>query len=183
MEVKMAIKNVKPKWTANQVKEHIKTIQKVVELQKTEFKSEHFTAVTPEEVAAKLKRVNSPMIVSQGWSDTVAGGTFNYNIGLYNPDPNTVIWLFVHVWVGAGNADPVTGTFLNNIDTRFPNLTLPKFAGLNMAAGASASLNFSIKVPAVADKTNYIGNSCLMRFVWHDTGTYLDRGVFVFGVS
>jgi len=123
------------------------------------------------------------MIVSQGWNSTSPGGSVNYNLGIYNPDPTNAIWLFAHVWVGSGNVDPVTGTFLSNIDTRFPQLTEPKFDGLKLAAGASATLCFTLNVPSTAQKTNYLGNSCLMAFTWHDVGTYLDRGIFVFAVS
>ena len=61
---------------------------------------------------------------------------------------------------GSGNVDPVTGTFLSNVDERFPRLTQPAFDGLSLAPGASATLSFSIKVPASAEKTNYLANSC-----------------------
>ena len=91
--------------------------------------------------------------------------------------------LFAHVWIGSGNVDPVVGTFLSNVDPRFPRLTEPPVFGLTLAPGASAHLTFTIKVPATAEKTNYIGNSCLMQFNWHDTGKYLDRGVIVFAVT
>ncbi len=179
----MAAKNKQRKWTAGQIKEHIQRIQKAIENQKRESKGEHFTAVTPEEIEKKLKRVKSPMIVSQGWNSATPGGTVNYNLGIYNPDPTQVIWLFAHVWVGSGNVDPTVGTFLLNVDTRFPRLTQPTFSGLTLAAGASATLSFALKVPSTVEKTNYPGNSCLMRFNWHDVGTYLDRGIFVFAVS
>ena len=179
----MPSKTKTPKWTAAQVKEHIQRIGKVVEKQKQENKGEHFTAITPEEIEKKLKRVNSPIIVSQGWSSTTPGGTFNYSLGIYNPDPTQATSLFAHVWVGSGNVDPNVGTFLLNVDTRFPRLTLPKVFGLSLAPGASATLNFSIKVPTSVEKTNYLGNSCLMQFNWHDVGTYLDRGIFVFEVA
>ena len=171
------------RWTADQIKGHIKSIQKVIEMQKREYKSEHFTSVTAEEIEKKLKRVKSPMIVSQGWNSTTPGGTVNYNLGIYNPDPTQAIWLFAHVWVGSGNVDPTVGTFLLNVDTRFPHLTQPTFAGLTLASGASATLSFVLKVPSTVEKTNYLGNSCLMQFNWHDIGTYLDRGIFVFAVS
>lgn len=170
------------RFTAAQIQTHIQNIQKAVEKQRREGRSEHFTAVTPEEIATKLKRVNSPIIVSQGWSSTTPGGSFVYALGLFNPDPTQTVWLFAHVWVGSGNVDPVVGTFLSNVDARFPRLTEPKFAGLTLAPGA-ATLTFTIKVPATVEKTNYLGNSCLMRFNWHDVGTYLDRGVFVFAVT
>ena len=176
-------KSTKSKFTAAKVKEHVAAIKKAVDKHKRESRSESFTAVTPEEIETKLKRVNSPMIVSQSWGSTTPGGTFNYTVGIYNPDPAQAIWLFAHVWVGSGNVDPVVGTFLSNVDARFPRLTEPKFAGLSIPAGGSAQLTFSIKVPAGVEKSNYIGNSALMRFNWHDVGTYLDRGVFVFNVA
>lgn len=173
----------KRKWTAAQVKAQIQKIQQVIEKHKRENKEEYFTSITPEEIEKKLKRVKSPMIVSQGWGNTTPGGTVNYNLGIHNPDPTQAIWLFAHVWVGSGNVDPTVGTFLLNVDTRFPRLTQPTFSGLTLAAGASATLSFALNVPSAVEKTNYLGNSCLMRFNWHDVGTYLDRGIFVFAVS
>jgi hypothetical protein len=179
----MTSKSKQPKWTAGQIKEHIGNIQKATEKHKRENEGEHFTAVTPDEIERKLKRVNSPMIVSQGWGGTTPGGTFGYSLGIYNPDPTQAVSLFAHVWVGSGNVDPTTGTFLSNVDTRFPRLTEPVFFGLTLAAHASATLNFTIKVPSTVEKTQYLGNSCLMQFNWHDVGMYLDRSVFVFTVS
>jgi len=179
----MVAKSEKKKWTAAQIKQHIQRIQRAVEKQKRENKGDHFTAVTPEQIEKKFKRVNSPMIVSQGWNSSTPGGTINYNLGLYNPDPTTAIWLFAHVWVGSGNIDPTVGTFLQNVDSRFPRLTEPGFDGLVLPAGASATLSFALKVPPGVETTNYLGNSCLMQFNWHDLGLYLDRGVFVFAVS
>jgi hypothetical protein len=173
----------KPKFTPAQIKEHAKKIRNATERQKREEQDEHFTSVTEDEVERKLKRANSPMIVSQGWNSTTPGGTVNYNLGVYNPDPTQAIWLFAHVWVGSGNVDPTVGTFLLNVDTRFPRLTQPAFAGLSLASGVFATLSFSLKVPNSVERTNYIGDSCLMRFNWHDVGQYLDRGVFVFAVT
>ncbi len=174
---------VSKKGAAAQLKEQIQRVQAVIEQHKRENKGEHFTGLTPEETEKKLKRVNSPMIVSQGWNSTTPGGTVNYNLGLFNPDPTQAIWLFAHVWVGSGNVDPVVGTFLLNVDTRFPRLTQPPFFGLSLAPNASATLSYALKVPATIEKTNYLGNSCLMQFNWHDVGLYLDRGIFVFAVT
>lgn len=183
----MATNKATSKWTPDQIKEHTKKILEVIEQQKKLVKKgEGFTAVTAEDIERKLQRTNSPMIVSQSGSwtgSTPRGGTFTYNLGLYNPDPTQAVWLFTHVWVGSGNVDPTVGTFLLNVDTRFPRLTLPGFAGLTLAPGASTVLNFTMSVPSTVDRTNYIGNSCLMQFNWHDVGTYLDRGVFVFTVT
>lgn len=179
----MVNKPKQKKWTAAQIKAHIKKIKQVVEAQKSENKGEHFIAVTPEEIEKKLKRTNSPMIVSEGWSNTTAGGTLNYTLGIYNPDPVQATGLIAHVWIGSGNVDPTVGTFLLNVDTRFPRLTEPATFGLTLAAGASATLAFALTVPATIEKTNYLGNSCLMQFNWLDVGTYLDRSVFVFAIT
>lgn len=173
----------KKKFTAEQTKAHIKNIKKVIEKQKQENEEENFTAVTPEEIEEKLRRVTSPMIVSQGWGSATLGGTINYNLGIYNPDLTQATWLFAHVWVGLGNVDQTIGTFLLNVDTRFPRLTQPNFSGLTLEPNASATLNFALKIPMEVEQTNYLGNSCLMQFNWHDVGTYLDRGIFVFAVS
>jgi hypothetical protein len=171
------------KLTAAQIKEQTKKVRAAIAKHKRENKEENFTSLSDEEVVAKLKRVKSPMIVSQGWGGTTPGGTFNYSIGLLNPDPIAASSLYVHVWVGSGNADPTVGTFLLNVDPRFPRLTQPAAFGVTLpASGGSTTLNFSIKVPATAEKSNYIGNSCLMRLSYHDIGQYLDRGCFPFSV-
>ena len=47
----------------------------------------------------------------------------NYNLGIWNPDPVQATSLFAHVWVGSGNIDPTVGTFLLNVDQRFPRRT------------------------------------------------------------
>ena len=179
----MAIRRRKVALSGVKTKEKIKKIQMAVDRAKKENKEKHFTSLTPKEIEKKLKRVKSPMIYFQSWGSTTPGGSFNYNLGIYNPDPNQEIWMFAHVWVGSGNVDPVEGTFLNNVDTRFPRLTLPDFAGLTLAPGASTTLSFTINVPSTVETTNYLGNSCLMRFNWHDVGDYLDRSVFVFDVT
>ena len=175
--------SAKPKFTSSQIKEQQKRIQAEIDKQKRNKKQDHFTSITPEEIEKKLKRVNSPIIVSQGWNSTNPGGTVNYNLGIWNPDPTQAIWLFAHVWVGSGNVDPTPGTFLLNVDPRFPRLTEPAFDGLTIASNASATLSFALKVPNTVEKTNYLGNSCLIGVDWHDVGRYLDRGVFVFAVN
>lgn len=175
---------VESKFTPAEVKKHTARILELTEeLKKNKKKDESITTITAEEIAAKFKRVNSPMIVGQGWSSAAApGGTINYSVTIYNPDPTTAIWTFAHVWVGSGNVDPVTGTFLLNVDTRFPRLTQPDFAGMSIPSGGSVTQSFKIKIPAAVEKTNYLGNTCLMQFNWHDIGKYLDRSVFVFKV-
>lgn len=173
---------VKSKFTPSEIKKHTARILELTEQLKKNKKDENITTITAEEIDAKLKRVNSPMIVGQGWGSAAPGGTVNYSVTIYNPDPTTAIWTFAHVWVGSGNVDPVTGTFLLNVDTRFPRLTQPDFAGMSIPSGGSVTQSFQIKIPATVEKTNYLGNTSLMQFNWHDIGKYLDRSVFVFKV-
>jgi hypothetical protein len=172
------------KWTKAEIKDHIQRIQAAVEKQRKENNDEIFMAITPEEIEKKFKRVNSPMIVSQGWGHATTGGTVSYHLGIYNPDPVAYGGAYAHVWVGAGNIDPTIGTFLLNVDTRFPRLTLPPiYPPFAFPAGALTTLDFDLKVPSTVEKTNYIGNCCLMSLPWFNVGTYLDRAVFIFAVS
>jgi len=91
----------------------------------------------------------------------------------------------VHVWVGSGNVDPTVGTFLLNVDTRFPRLTQPAAFGLFLDSGAMASLNFALNVPTTVERTNYMGQSLLMQANYFDVGTsrILDRWLFEFEVA
>ena len=180
----MATTKKTSKWTPAEISGHIKKIAAVIAKAKKENKHDTFTAVSEEDLQKKFKRVNSPMIVGQSWNNTAAvGGSINYSVIVYNPDPVTVSNLVLYNWVGAGNSDANTGTFLANADTRFARQVQPSSSvGQTLATGASVTLTFAIKIPATADKTYYLGNSCLFRLDFHDIGTYLDRGAFIFGV-
>jgi hypothetical protein len=173
------------KLTDDEKKTHIKKILAEIEKQKKEVKKgDNYTAPTEEQLKQKLERVNSPYIYFQSWGPAAPGGTINYNVGITNPDPVQQIWMFAHVFVGSGNVVSSSGEFLLNVDPRFPRLTLPNFSGLTLAAGASSTLSFAIKIPAsVEHPTNYLGNTALFQFNWHDIGTYLDRSVFVMQVT
>lgn len=179
----------KRKLTEAEKSQHIKRVLEEIEKQKKNVKKgENYTAPTEEQLKEKLERVNSPYITFQSWGGAAAGGTVNYNVGITNPDPVQQVWMFAHVFVGSGNVVSSTGEFLLNVDERFPRLTQPNFAGLtlgpNGSATASATLSFAIRIPAsVEHPTNYLGNTALIQFNWHDVGTYLDRSVFVMQIT
>ena len=142
------------------------------------------TTATREQLEVKLVESDSPMIIFQSWGGSVPnGGTLNYNVGIRNPDPVQHVWLFAHVFVGLANIVPDVGAAAAAVDSRFPRLTLPDFAGLSIAPGTTETLSFSIPVPASIESSNYLGNTFLFRLNWHDVGQYLDRGVFVFEVT
>jgi hypothetical protein len=172
----------KPKFTRAQIKTHIENVQQAIEKLKREAENrgELFRSLTPEEIEKKLKRANSPFLSGSAWAGTTSpGGTVPFSFQIYNPDTTQVNWLFMHCWIGTGNADPFVSSFLLNVDTRFPRLTEPaRDTGLTVAAGADASLSFALKVPTTVEKTSYIGQGCLFRANWLDVGQYLDRGMF-----
>jgi hypothetical protein len=101
---------------------------------------------------------------------------------VFNSDTNPTPDLYVHVWVGSGNADPNIGTFLLNVDPRFPRLTRPEFPGLLVGdphtfplQPGTKRLNFSIDIPSSVEETVYMGNICLMQVASHNVGKYLGR--------
>ncbi len=171
------------KRTAAEIKEQTKKILEALEKEKARHKDQYRTHATAEDIEKKLKRANSPMFAGQGWSGASPGGPLLYNVQIWNPDPVEAFYLFVHVWVGSGHADPVIGTFLSNVDTRFPRLTEPTFGGLKLKPSTMATLQFSMAIPAGMQKSNYIGNACLMQLNSLDVGTYLDRCGWVFPVQ
>ena len=171
--------------TEEEKNKHIKkTLEEIEKQKKNVKKGDNFTAPTEEQLRKKFERINSTYIYFQTWGAAAPGGTVNYSVGVTNPDPTQAIWMFAHVFVGSGNVVGNTGEFLLNVDARFPRLTQPDFAGLTLASGASATLTFSIKIPTIIEHpTNYLGNTALFQFNWHDVGTYLDRSVFVIKVT
>jgi hypothetical protein len=133
-----------------------------------------------------LSRTNSPWIVFQTWNSATPGSAFNYTnytVGINNPDPDRSFWLFVHVFVGPANVAPDVGDAVCAVDPRFPSLTMLRFDRLAIDPGDTQSLTFSLTVSAGIDSSNYLGNAILFQSIWHDVGTYLDRGLFVFEVT
>jgi hypothetical protein len=144
----------------------------------------NFTALTEDQLVEKLARARSPMIVFQSWSgSTTTPGSVDYTVGVNNPDPDVRFSLFVHVFVGPANIASDHNEALALVDTRFPRLVEPSFAGLSVDPGATSSLSFALTVPAGIDPSNYLGNSFLFTATWHDPAEYLDRGLFVFAVT
>lgn len=122
------------------------------------------------------------------------GGIIHGRMYVDFADPATVpseSGIYVHVWIGSGNIDPDLGTFLMNVDSRFPRLTQPKVPGLQPGVSQapeipvrpdSSLLDFKLQVPSHVEQTNYLGNICLMQRAGFDVGTYLGRASFEFRV-
>jgi hypothetical protein len=175
----------RPRTARSDSSKHLQKILKEIEARRKEAEKEglNFTAPTEEELIEKLQRVNSPMIVFQGWSgSSPQSGQINYSVGVFNPDPVSRSSLYVHVLVGPGNFVSDVGDALETLDERFPRLTLPSFFGLTVNSGATQRLDFTIPIPNV-EASNYLGNSFLFQAAYHDVGTYFDRSVFPFEVT
>jgi hypothetical protein len=173
----------KSRFTRAQIKNHIKNIQEAIEKQRRdhEQKGKRVVSITPEEIEKKLKRINSPFItyiITSGHALN-PGGTFYYGFGIYNPDATQVFELCGHIWVGSGNIDPTVGTFLLNVDTRFPRLTQ---VIVQLDPNTSGYVDFNFQVPVTIERTIYFLQSCLMEINPFNTGRYLDRGAILLNV-
>jgi hypothetical protein len=186
------------KLTADQIKEQAKRIAEGLERTKQpQGKGKIFRQIQLGDAQKRLETTGDPFFYGAFW-DAFAppGGIIGLRTFIWNPShPNLASHVYIHVWIGAGIIDPVVGTFLSNVDTRFPRLTEPGSFGLRpgmMAPDTSGfepnvmSLDFAIKVPAEIEPSNYVGNMCLMRLgdigASDDIGQYLDRAHFVFKV-
>ncbi len=173
----------KAKFSPEDIKRHTKKIKDEVEKRRKEHKGENFQGIEPEDIEKKLSSVDSPFIFFMGWSPVSPGATLNISMGVFNPDPVTVSSLYVYGFVGSGNADPNLGTFLLNVDERFPRFAHPQAFGLSLPAGASSpTFTFAVKIPSTMDKGDYPWNFALMRWPGFGVGTMFDRSVLVFSV-
>jgi hypothetical protein len=151
---------------------------------KAEKEGRIFVGITEEQLKKKLARTKSPIFVGSLWNATVpAGGTLNYDVHLFNPDPAVASRLFVHFFVGPGNMVPDAGGALAAVDTRFPRLTLPKWIGITLGVQNYRQLAFAVPIPAGIPRTNYLGNAFLFRGNILDLDEVLDRASAIFEVT
>ena len=185
----MAKKKTMAKKKATRVRRSAAELWKQLEPELKKHEQAHkrpgktFMPISREEFEAKMKRVNSPMIVSQSWDDNAApGGVVNYTVGVLNPDPTA--WNNLAVALSIGNRNPITNRdlFFNDFDARFPTYAQTAPIGFSLNPGESRTLSFAVTVPAGVEKTGYLGNVVLQRLSFYDVGTYLDRGCFFFDV-
>jgi hypothetical protein len=182
--------------TAAQIEERATTIldaQK--QLQERATDEEGFAPIGREDIERGLTGGSDAMLSGFGWTlSAPPGGIIGGRVSVTFPDPAAVPEnsnIYVHVWVGSGNIDPDLGTFLTNVDARFPRLTQPKVPGLRPGVTQvpelpvtpdRSLLDFQLRVPVDMDETVYLGNICLMKRGAFDVGEYLGRGSFAFRV-
>ncbi len=168
---------------AGSTAEVVKRIQQQIEAhRKTIKKGQRFVALTDEQIKAKLKRVNSPMIVGEGWtSEAARGAEISYSVNISNPDAVTQSDLFVHLFVGTGNVATNPDLHLLNVDPRFSRLMKPA-NGLTLAPGASQTIDFRLKMPSIA-RSSYEGSAVLVQLDFLGSGIFLDRAAFVFRIT
>jgi hypothetical protein len=151
--------------------------------QGSQDKREVYTAMTRAEFEAKLKRVNSPMIVSQGaGASAPPGGTLTYRLLLVNYDilPATNLALIVFF----GNRNPIVSNelFVSGFDARFPTYAQQAPNGFTLGSAQYGFFTFQMTVPAGVERTGYFGNCALQKISFLDVGTVLDRACFFFDV-
>ena len=118
-----------------------KTLLETIENARAESRSrnENFTGITKDDIGKKTK-AKDPFLSGFGWTkETPPGGRIDLRLFIANAE---VANIYVHVWVGSGNIDPVVGTFLTNVDPRFPRLTEPSFPGLAEFPGSRIPSRF-----------------------------------------
>jgi hypothetical protein len=111
-----------------------------------------------------------PAIAAQSWSEAVPGGTLQYEVTVRNPGPARQESLFVYVFIGCGNVDPDTGTFLLDVGTQC--------AAFALDAGAETTLAFDLPVPPTIDPAGYFGHTFLMQVGEDGVGQHLGRATF-----
>lgn len=184
------------KLTEAQIMGQVKAVQEDIQRHRQpRSKNKVFTEIRPEDIEKKV-RTGAPFFIATSWdADAPAGGVINLRTFISNPNhPDLVGDIYVSVWIGSGNIDPVVGTYLVNVDARFPRLTRPGPFGLRpgmMAPDTSGwepnviSLEFDLKIPSGIEETSYLGNICLMQLgglASIETGQVLDRDRFIFSV-
>jgi hypothetical protein len=158
--------------------------KEVAKLRKeAEGRGEVTQALTRVEFDAKLKRVNSPMIIAHGWSPSAPpGGTITYWLWIRNFDvlPSTGIALTVFV----GNRNPITSNeqFFNAFDARFPTYALGAPTGFTMGPAQPGMYSFQVAIPMGVEKTGYFGNFALQKINFLGVGTVIERSCFFFDV-
>ncbi len=143
-----------------------------------------FSGLSEEALVSKVRgeSSNSPYIYAQSWSSATAPGTTAYySVYVANPDPGGYYPLFVAIFFGAANFLDDIGEGLSGRDTRWPYLSSPPF--VLAGGGATTTQNISYTTPTGVPPSTYVGNSVLWRGMFHDIGSYLDRGLFYVTLS
>ena len=95
---------------------------------------ETFAPISLDDAKTRLSTGKGPFFGGFGWTMSAPpGGVIIGRVSVHFPEPEAVpadSGIYVHVWVGSGNVDPELGTFLLNVDPRFPRLSEPKVPGL-----------------------------------------------------
>jgi hypothetical protein len=164
-----------------------RTLLEEIERRRREAREQgrNFSAPTGAQVLDRLQSARSPMFFFLAWnSATSSPGTINLTTGVFNPDPVTQVFLFVHVFIGPATLAADVGQALELVDERFPRLTEPPFFGLTLDPSASTSLDFSIAIPANIEPSNYLGNAFLFQASYFTSASpTFDRALFVFQVT
>jgi hypothetical protein len=167
-------KVARKRLSAAEIKRQSQLVREAIKEHRQERRFERFESIADEDIAKKLRRVNTPFINSIGWGNLPSGGSMLLSVGVFNPDPVASGAMWILVFVGPAFAVADDGIALLNVDARFNRLAGPD-GGMVLAPSASSSATFTFRAPAGIDKSDYICNLFLTRLLVFDAGSVLDR--------
>ncbi len=157
------------KDTIKKISEHIEILR-----EQATRKGLAFSSPTTEQLERKLKSTHTPFIVSQNWTPNgPAGGTFLYQLAVYNPDPDSYQNLYVYFFFGPANMVQDVGMALLSVDeTLYRGFV--EFPPVSSGSYTYITLNYTF--PNSVPVGLYTGNSFV--FMWEplDVGKYIERG-------
>jgi hypothetical protein len=156
------------------------TLREKVEFlrQEAAARGERVETLTQELLLSRImgQTSKSPFFFMQSWGNASPGGSATYTAHVHNPDPSgySGFSLFGYLVFGPANFIGSTDVALTTIDERFPHY----YQRCGVAAGADASMTFTIDVRAGIRPGIYIGNCFLVQRDAFDVGNYIDRAAF-----
>ena len=167
---------------------HARLVLEEIERARREAREKGWVLVVRDaaEILEKLRGTNTAYIGSAMFNPagTPSPGTYNFSLGLFNPDVWTAyIWTYVCVCVGPAVLPTDVGQALAVRDLRFPTLIVPDYPGIDLQPNVLHWLNVSFKVPKDIQPANYMVNSFLFHNRFWGEALYMDRFHFPIKVS
>ena len=167
---------------------HARLVVEEIERARREARNKGWVLVVRDaaEILEKMRGRNTAYIGTAMFNPagTPSPGTYNFSLGLFNPDvDNAYIWSYVCVCVGPAALPTDVGQALAVRDLRFPTLLLPDYPGINLQPNILYSLNVSLNIPKNIEPGNYMVNSFLFFNRFWGAALYMDRFHFPIKVS
>jgi hypothetical protein len=158
---------------------HVRLVLEEIERARGEAREKGWVLMVRDaaEILEKMRGKNTAYIGSAMFGvGTSSPGTFNFSLGLFNPDVNNAwIWTHVCVCVGPAHLPTDVGQALAVRDLRFPTLIVPDQPGIDLQPNILYWQNVSLKVPNNIAPASYMVNSFLFFNRYWGEAMYMDR--------